>query len=104
MNMPVMKNSICNAKRLLDLALSVFVLVLLSPVMLLAYIAVALALGRPVFFRQIRPGLHGRPFTVVKFRTMTNDCDANGKLKPDAERLSRLGRLLRKTSLDELPQ
>ena len=91
-------------KRLLDLALAVPALVLLSPVIALTALAVACALGTPVLFRQQRPGFHGRPFTVFKFRSMTDACDAEGNRLPDIERLTRLGRILRKTSLDELPQ
>lgn len=65
---------------------------------------VRLILGKPVLFRQQRPGLHGRPFTIYKFRTMTEACDAHGNLLPDGERLTRFGRFLRGTSLDELPE
>jgi sugar transferase EpsL len=65
---------------------------------------VRLILGKPVFFRQQRPGLHGRPFTMYKFRTMTEARDAHGNLLPDGERLTRFGRLLRSASLDELPE
>ncbi len=67
-------------------------------------VVVRLALGAPIFFRQQRPGLHGKPFTILKFRTMTNAKDAVGKLGPDAERLTSLGRFLRRASLDELPE
>jgi len=61
-------------------------------------------LGTPVFFKQIRPGLHGKPFRMIKFRTMTNACDAQGQALPDAGRLTPLGRFLRSSSLDELPE
>jgi lipopolysaccharide/colanic/teichoic acid biosynthesis glycosyltransferase len=61
-------------------------------------------MGSPVFFRQVRPGLHGRPFEMIKFRTMNNKTNLNGELLPDAERLTLFGRLLRNTSLDELPE
>lgn len=91
-------------KRLLDFALAVPAVVLLAPVMAVVAVVIACGLGRPVLFRQRRPGLRGEPFTVVKFRTMTDSRDATGRLKPDAERLPALGRLLRRTSLDELPQ
>ncbi len=91
-------------KRLLDLALAVPALVLLSPVIAVTALAVAFALGTPVLFRQQRPGFRGRPFTVFKFRSMTDARDAEGNRLPDVERLTRLGRILRKTSLDELPQ
>ena len=91
-------------KRLFDLSIAVPLLVVFSPVMAVVFLAVTLALGRPALFRQVRPGLHGRPFTLVKFRSMTDARAADGRLKPDAERLPPLGRLLRRTSLDELPQ
>ena len=91
-------------KRLLDLALAVPALMLLAPVMLAVAGLVAWRLGRPVLFRQLRPGLRGRLFTLYKFRTMTDGRDAAGRLLPDAERLTRLGRLLRGLSLDELPE
>jgi lipopolysaccharide/colanic/teichoic acid biosynthesis glycosyltransferase len=91
-------------KRLLDLAIAVPAFLLLLPVIAATAIVAAIGLGRPVIFRQRRPGLLEQPFEVVKFRTMTNARDADGKLKSDLERLTALGRLLRKTSLDELPQ
>ena len=91
-------------KRLFDLTSSLALLILLSP--LLAGIAALarLLLGSPVFVRQLRPGLHGRPFTLLKFRTMTEARDPAGNLLPDEQRLTRLGRFLRRTSLDELPE
>jgi sugar transferase EpsL len=91
-------------KRLFDLTSSLALLILLSP--LLAGIAALarLLLGSPVFVRQLRPGLHGRPFTLLKFRTMTEARDPVGNLLPDEQRLTRLGRFLRRTSLDELPE
>ncbi len=91
-------------KRLIDVTASLLGLVLLSPVILAIGLAIRWTMGAPVFFRQIRPGLHGRPFTVVKFRTMTDQRDERGELVPDGERLTRLGRFLRKTSLDEITQ
>lgn len=91
-------------KRLLDLALALPALVLLAPVIAVTALVVARRLGSPVLFRQQRPGLLGRPFTVFKFRTMTDARDADGKLLSDRERLTLLGRVLRKASLDELPQ
>lgn len=72
--------------------------------MLLLMLTVRLKLGTPIFFRQARPGLYGKPFTLLKFRTMTDARDAQGKLLPDAERLTAFGRFLRRTSLDELPE
>jgi sugar transferase EpsL len=92
------------AKRLLDLGGALTGLVLLSPVLLATALAVRLRLGTPVLFRQTRPGLHGAPFELLKFRTMTDVRDADGRLLSDAERLTPLGRLLRSTSLDELPE
>jgi lipopolysaccharide/colanic/teichoic acid biosynthesis glycosyltransferase len=86
------------AKRLLDLALVLPGLALLAPVLLLVALAVRLRLGPGVLFRQERPGLHGKPFVILKFRTMLSGS------APDAERLTGFGRLLRSTSLDELPE
>jgi sugar transferase EpsL len=91
-------------KRLFDMALTLPALVLLSPLILLAAVLAAIGMGQPIFFRQLRPGLLGQPFTLIKFRTMTDARDADGKLKPDADRMPRMGRFLRRTSLDELPQ
>ena len=91
-------------KRVLDLALTLPVLIILSPLLALIALLVRVRLGSPVLFRQQRPGLHGRPFTILKFRTMTDARDANGQLLPDAERLTPLGAWLRRTSLDELPE
>lgn len=91
------------AKRLLDLAVSAAVLLVCAPVLLGVALAVRLTLGTPVLFRQERPGLHGRPFRIVKFRSMRHGVDAEGRPLPDEARLTGLGRLLRATSLDELP-
>ena len=91
-------------KRLLDLMLTVPALIVLAPVFALAALVVSLELGWPVFYLQDRPGLDGKPFTLFKFRTMTDACDAQGNLLPDVERLGSFGRLLRSTSLDELPE
>jgi len=91
-------------KRTQDLVLGISALVLLLPVLALVAILVHIRLGSPALFRQQRPGLHGKPFTIFKFRTMTDARDAQGKLRPDAERLTPLGRFLRSTSLDELPE
>ncbi|MBE3584482.1 MAG: sugar transferase [Limnochordaceae bacterium] len=92
------------AKRGLDIIGAVIGLALLSPLLLVIAAVVRVALGRPVLFRQIRPGLQGKPFTLYKFRTMRDVCDAAGRLLPDEERLTRFGRFLRSTSLDELPE
>jgi lipopolysaccharide/colanic/teichoic acid biosynthesis glycosyltransferase len=93
-----------SAKRLLDVLASAAALVVLSPVLLAVAVAVRLTMGRPVLFRQRRPGLHGRPFVMYKFRTMHDRCDARGRPLPDEERSSALGDFLRATSLDELPE
>jgi sugar transferase EpsL len=91
-------------KRALDVVVSVSLILLLTPVTIVIAIYVALHLGRPVLFRQKRPGHHGVPIEVLKFRTMRDLRDASGELLPDEDRLTRLGRFLRRTSLDELPQ
>jgi sugar transferase EpsL len=91
-------------KRLLDLILTVLALVVLSPVLAVIALMVLLRLGTPVLFRQQRPGPGGQPFTLYKFRTMTDACDPTGQLLPDAQRLTKFGRSLRATSLDELPE
>jgi lipopolysaccharide/colanic/teichoic acid biosynthesis glycosyltransferase len=91
-------------KRPLDTIISAAGLLSLSPFMLLMAALVRLKLGSPVLFRQQRPGYQGRPFTLLKLRTMTDARDAAGNLLPDADRLTRFGRWLRATSLDELPE
>lgn len=91
-------------KRVFDIIASCILLVLFSPVMALTACLIYLTMGSPVLFRQQRPGLYGQPFTLVKFRTMTDARDKTGNLLPDEMRLTRLGALLRSTSLDELPQ
>lgn len=90
-------------KRILDFTLSLLALVVLSPVLLVVAILVGTRLGSPVLFRQVRPGLHGKPFEMLKFRSMTNAVDSNGNLLPDSVRLTPFGRFLRSSSLDELP-
>ena len=92
------------SKRVLDLALVIPGLILIFPMLGLIALLVWINHGRPVFFRQIRPGYRGQPFGVIKFRTMTNAYNKQGVLLPDSERLTRLGRFLRSTSLDELPE
>jgi lipopolysaccharide/colanic/teichoic acid biosynthesis glycosyltransferase len=79
-------------------------LIVLSPFLLLIILAIRIKMGRPVLFRQMRPGLCGKPFYMYKFRTMTNEKNADGELLPDEMRLTKLGRFLRSTSLDELPE
>jgi sugar transferase EpsL len=98
------KDRVCGSKRWVDLALTVPVLLAVCPVLLLIALVVRWRLGRPVLFRQQRAGLHCVPFQLLKFRSMTNARDFSGRLLPDAERLTPLGRFLRRTSLDELPQ
>ena len=93
------------AKRGLDIALSFVALVLLCPILLVVYILLRIANGKDgAFFQQERPGKDGKNFRIVKFKTMNERRDANGHLLPDAERLTRIGRLVRSTSIDELPQ
>jgi lipopolysaccharide/colanic/teichoic acid biosynthesis glycosyltransferase len=91
-------------KRVFDLVGSALALVVLLPLLLLTALLVRIGLGRPVLFRQIRPGRNGAPFTMVKFRTMRDAVDAQGAVLPDAQRLTRFGTFLRSTSLDELPE
>ena len=91
-------------KRPLDCVLSSTALIVLSPVMLGTAALVRLKLGSPVLFTQERPGLHEKIFKIYKFRTMTDKRDENGELLPDAERLTKFGKILRSTSLDELPE
>jgi lipopolysaccharide/colanic/teichoic acid biosynthesis glycosyltransferase len=91
-------------KRLLDTVMAALVLLILSPVIFMVALIVRVWLGSPVLFRQQRPGLYGEPFVLYKFRTMTDACDVQGNLLSDSERLTRLGRFLRATSLDELPE
>ena len=91
-------------KRLIDITVALMaLLVLLLPLILLACL-VAFKIGRPIYFSQIRPGLQGKPFCMIKFRTMSNELGSDGHLLPDAQRLTSLGRFLRATSLDELPE
>jgi lipopolysaccharide/colanic/teichoic acid biosynthesis glycosyltransferase len=94
----------CWIKRLMDIIVSVVGLVVLSPVLLVIALRVRRNLGAPVLFRQIRPGLQGHPFTLIKFRTMRNTIDVDGNPRPDDERLSEFGQRLRAASVDELPE
>ena len=91
-------------RRFFDLSVTLLALLLLALPLLLLALLVRAKLGSPVFFRQTRPGLHGKPFEMVKFRTMTDARDAQGELLPDSERLPPFGRFLRSSSLDELPE
>jgi lipopolysaccharide/colanic/teichoic acid biosynthesis glycosyltransferase len=91
-------------KRSLDVVVAAVALVVLSPLLAVLWVLIRLRMGSPVLFRQLRPGRHGRAFELVKFRTMTDTRDADGARLPDAQRLTALGRWLRRTSLDELPE
>ena len=91
-------------KRIFDLLLSIPFILIISPVVVVLGGLVYINLGSPVFFLQKRPGLRGKPFNMIKFRTMTNAQDAEGSVLPDGQRLTRFGRFLRITSLDELPE
>lgn len=91
-------------KRAFDVVISSLGLVALAPLLLVIAVAVWISMGRPILFRQARPGLHGRPFTLIKFRTMQEIPGLDGEPMPDADRLSRVGRILRTMSLDELPE
>lgn len=91
-------------KRLIDILVAATCLVLGAPVLLLLAALVRWKLGSPVLFRQLRPGLGGRPFELIKFRSMTDRRDAQGALLPDEQRLTRFGRFLRASSFDELPE
>jgi sugar transferase EpsL len=92
------------SKRLFDLILTSIGLVLISPFLAVLAILVRTYLGKPVLFRQLRPGYQGKLFAIIKFRSMTDQRDAQGQLLPDGQRLTRLGRTLRAFSLDELPE
>lgn len=91
-------------KRAFDIVAAVMVIAVLSPVLITVAVLVALKLGRPILFTQVRPGYRGRPFTLVKFRTMTDSRGPDGELLSDAVRLTPFGAWLRSTSLDELPE
>ena len=91
-------------KRLLDIIIASIALILLSPLYFYVARKVKKNLGSPVLFRQVRPGLHGKPFEMIKFRTMKDAVDAKGNPLPDSERLTPFGKMLRSTSLDEMPE
>jgi lipopolysaccharide/colanic/teichoic acid biosynthesis glycosyltransferase len=91
-------------KRTVDLILGITAAILLSPILLITAILVSRKLGSPIFFTQVRPGKDGKPFKMVKFRTMRDAIDAQGNPLPDTERLTPFGRRLRSTSIDELPE
>lgn len=91
-------------KRMLDFILSLIALIVLSPLMLIIGLLVRIKLGKPIIFKQKRPGKNEKIFTLYKFRTMIDEKDENGNLLPDAKRLTKFGKTLRSTSLDELPE
>ena len=91
-------------KRVLDFILSLIAIIVLSPILLITAILVRIKLGSPVIFKQKRPGKDEKIFTLYKFRTMTDEKDEKGNLLPDEKRLTKFGKFLRKTSLDELPE
>lgn len=91
-------------KRLLDIIIASIALILLSPLYAFVAYKVKKNLGSPVLFRQVRPGLHGKPFEMIKFRTMKDAVDEQGNPLPDSERLTPFGKMLRSTSLDEMPE
>lgn len=91
-------------KRMLDFLLSLIALIVLLPIMAIVYILVRIKLGKPAIFKQQRPGKNEKIFTLYKFRTMTDKKDENGNLLPDSERLTKFGKFLRSTSIDELPE
>ncbi|WP_180090473.1 sugar transferase [Acinetobacter sp. YH12110] len=91
-------------KRLLDIIIASIALILLSPLYFYVAYKVRKNLGSPVIFRQVRPGLNGKPFEMIKFRTMTDERDSEGNLLPNEQRLPKFGKILRATSLDEMPE
>lgn len=90
-------------KRAMDVVISTFASILLLPILLIVVFLIRQKLGSPILFTQVRPGLHGKAFRMLKFRSMTSECDATGNLLPDDQRLTSFGARLRSTSLDELP-
>jgi sugar transferase EpsL len=91
-------------KRVFDFCVALLTLLCIWPLLLLLYFFLRFSIGPPVLFRQIRPGYLGKPFTIYKFRTMTNACDKTGHLLPDEKRITRVGMFIRSLSLDELPE
>lgn len=92
------------AKRLLDIITSLLVLIMTLPITLVTMILISKKLGKPVFFKQMRPGKNEKPFDIYKFRTMTTEVDDKGQLLPDEQRMTKLGSKIRNSSIDELPQ
>lgn len=93
-----------SGKRIFDVCIAVLVILLFSPIMIAIALIVRIKHGSPILFCQMRPGLNGMPFHLIKFRTMTNNQDPKGNLLPDAQRITSFGKFLRYTSLDELPE
>ena len=91
-------------KRLFDIAVSATGLIISAPITLTAAAVIAKKLGKPVLFRQVRPGQDGKPFEIYKFRTMSDKRDENGELLPDDQRMTPVGTFIRKSSIDEIPQ
>ena len=91
-------------KRLFDITLSLILIILFSPLYIIVSLLILIKMGSPILFRQKRPGLKEKIFSIYKFRTMTNEVDENGELLPDEKRLVGIGKFIRSTSLDELPQ
>lgn len=91
-------------KRFFDILAAITALILLSPLLIVLFVMIWIAMGSPIFFRQRRLGYQGRPFTILKFRTMTMEKDKDGNLLPNRQRITRLGHFLRRTTLDELPE
>lgn len=91
-------------KRIIDFIITLIILIILSPLLLFTAVIVRVNLGSPILFKQQRPGLNGNPFYVYKFRTMTNEVDKEGEFLPDSLRMTSIGKLIRRLSLDELPQ
>ena len=92
------------AKRLIDIIISLIGLIISIPIIVIISLIIYFDMGRPIFFKQIRPGLHAKPFVLYKFRTMLDLKDKDGNMLPDEKRLTTIGKFLRKTSLDELPE
>jgi lipopolysaccharide/colanic/teichoic acid biosynthesis glycosyltransferase len=91
-------------KRIIDIIGALVGLIVSSPIMLIVSLIIYLTMGRPVFFKQLRPGLNGKPFVIYKFRTMLDLKDKDGNLLPDEKRITAIGKFLRSTTLDELPE